>query len=529
MSLLNSGDIMRKISGLIGANQQSTDGAVKNAVPTMLGGLINKSSTPEGANSIIDMIKSGGYDGEALSNLSGLLNKGESTDNLLSKGASLLTGIFGDKSSDVTNQIASTSGISSESSSKLLGLLSPILMGVLGKEVSSNGLNASSLTSLLGDQGGFLKGLLPSWLTGILGLVSLDSITSGIKGAFGDTADAAKSVVSGTLDIGKNVVSGTTDAAKNIVTGTTDVVKDVAGGTLDMGKKVVSGTADMAKDVAGGTIDMSKKVVSGAVDMTRDVAQSGGSALKKLLPLILILIGALLIWTLWKGCNKETGVVSTTDSTTVSNLVDSAANAINNGATTNSDIKSNATDSSTNTPTAVVSNSGGKIDSVSGNFVYDVGNMTTINLPNGGGTIEVGENSFESKLYKFLSDQSMMVDTLDKTKGWMSLDRVYFETGKSVLIKESQKQVENIAAILKSFPSAKIKIGGYTDNSGSVATNMKVSSERAKMVLSQLVKLGSLKDNLMSEGYGPEHPVSSNDTPEGRAQNRRVDVRVTQK
>lgn len=49
------------------------------------------------------------------------------------------------------------------------------------------------------------------------------------------------------------------------------------------------------------------------------------------------------------------------------------------------------------------------------------------------------------------------------------------------------------------------------------------------MVLSQLVKLGSLKDNLMSEGYGPEHPVSSNDTPEGRAQNRRVDVRVTQK
>jgi outer membrane protein OmpA-like peptidoglycan-associated protein len=111
----------------------------------------------------------------------------------------------------------------------------------------------------------------------------------------------------------------------------------------------------------------------------------------------------------------------------------------------------------------------------------------------------------------------------------MSLDRVYFETGKSVLIKESQKQVENIAAILKSFPSAKIKIGGYTDNSGSVATNMKVSSQRAKMVLSQLVKLGSLKDNLMSEGYGPEHPVSSNDTPEGRAQNRRVDVRVTQK
>lgn len=210
-------------------------------------------------------------------------------------------------------------------------------------------------------------------------------------------------------------------------------------------------------------------------------------------------------------------------------MVDSAANAINNGATTNSDIKSNATDSSTNTPTAVVSNSGGKIDSVSGNFVYDVGNMTTINLPNGGGTIEVGENSFESKLYKFLSDQSMMVDTLDKTKGWMSLDRVYFETGKSVLIKESQKQVENIAAILKSFPSAKIKIGGYTDNSGSVATNMKVSSQRAKMVLSQLVKLGSLKDNLMSEGYGPEHPVSSNDTPEGRAQNRRVDVRVTQK
>lgn len=521
MSLLGSGDIVSKISGLIGTNKEGAEGAIKSAVPTVIGGLMSKATTSEGASGIFDLIKSGGYDGGNLMDLAGAFGGGASTDSWLSKGASLLSGIFGDKSTEVTNQLASSAGISSGASSKLLGMITPVIMGVLGKEVASKGLNAGSLASLLGDQGGFLQGLLPSWLTNMF---SLGSLTGGIKGALGDTADAAKSVVSGT----------------------TNIAKDVAGDTFDMGKKVVTGAADMTKGVATGAIDMGRKVASEATDMTREVAESGGSAMKKLLPLLLLLLGAFLVWWLWKGCNKSNDASAVAgDSAAVSTNMDSAINATNNAAAVadSANTATQVTDSAaTNGTTAQVTDSAanstnataaattvaGQIDSASGNYIADVGAMTTITLPNGT-AMQVGERSIESKLYKFLSDPSMTVDTADKTKGWMSLDRVYFETGKSVLTKESQKQVENLATILKAFPTAQIKIGGYTDNTGSEATNMKVSGQRAGVVLSNLAKLGATKENMKSEGYGPQHPVASNETAEGRAQNRRVDIRVTQK
>lgn len=168
----------------------------------------------------------------------------------------------------------------------------------------------------------------------------------------------------------------------------------------------------------------------------------------------------------------------------------------------------------------------GSLDSL-GNFIYHVGDMQTIDI--NGTALSVGANSTEAKLFAFLSNKEAHVDTVDKTKGWISLDRVYFENGKSVLTKESEQQLKNIALILKAYPTAMVKIGGYTDNTGSEATNVKVSGERAAVALKALTNHGVIAANLKSEGYGPMHPIASNDTPEGRAQNRRVDIRITKK
>lgn len=168
----------------------------------------------------------------------------------------------------------------------------------------------------------------------------------------------------------------------------------------------------------------------------------------------------------------------------------------------------------------------GTVDSL-GNFIYNSGEMTPINV--NGTELSVGKNSTEYKLYTFLSDNAMTVDTADKTKGWISLDRVYFEKGKSVLTKESQDQISNLALILKAYPKATVKLGGYTDNTGSEAINVKVSAERAAVAMKALVKEGIDAKRLKSEGYGPAHPIATNDTPEGKAQNRRVDLRITNK
>lgn len=171
----------------------------------------------------------------------------------------------------------------------------------------------------------------------------------------------------------------------------------------------------------------------------------------------------------------------------------------------------------------------GKLDTLSGNFIYDTGILTDLTLPNGTKISQVGANSTEAKLFNFLNDKNAMVSE-DKTKGWITLDRIYFDTGKAILKSESQQQIKNIVEILKAFPTATVKVGGYTDNTGSADANTKVSAERATTVASLISTSGISTNNIASEGYGPLHPIcEANDTPECQAQNRRVDIRVIKK
>ncbi|WP_227765924.1 OmpA family protein [Hymenobacter sp. 15J16-1T3B] len=169
----------------------------------------------------------------------------------------------------------------------------------------------------------------------------------------------------------------------------------------------------------------------------------------------------------------------------------------------------------------------GRYDEATGNYIYDTGANTDVKLPDGT-VLQVGSNSTEARLFNFLNDASQTVSD-DKTQGWMSLDRVYFDTGKATLTAASQQQLQNIAAILKAFPNAAIKLGGYTDNQGRADANLTLSADRANAARKAVMTNGIDAGRVAAEGYGQEHPLASNDTPEGRAQNRRVDVRVTKK
>ncbi|MBC7407816.1 MAG: sodium-translocating pyrophosphatase [Arcicella sp.] len=142
-----------------------------------------------------------------------------------------------------------------------------------------------------------------------------------------------------------------------------------------------------------------------------------------------------------------------------------------------------------------------------------------------GVTLNIPENGIENNLLKFIENKDAVVN---KTT-WFDFDRLTFETGKSTLKPESSEQLTNIAEILKAFPNVNIKLGGYTDNTGDANTNLKLSGERASSVKAELTKLGIADTRLDSEGYGQNNPVTSNDTEEGRAANRRISIRVTKK
>lgn len=112
-----------------------------------------------------------------------------------------------------------------------------------------------------------------------------------------------------------------------------------------------------------------------------------------------------------------------------------------------------------------------------------------------------------------------------RTTGHAAVYGIYFDTGKSVIKPESEPSLAEIAKLLKGDASLKVHVVGHTDNVGGIESNMKLSRDRANAVVQALVeKYGINAARLKAYGVGPLSPVASNDTEEGKAKNRRVEL-----
>ena len=101
-----------------------------------------------------------------------------------------------------------------------------------------------------------------------------------------------------------------------------------------------------------------------------------------------------------------------------------------------------------------------------------------------------------------------------------------FETGKSILEPESYTVIDELYAYLLRKSDENIEIGGYTDNVGKPAANLKLSEERAIAVKNYLISKGIEESRVKAKGYGMANPIADNKTEEGRAQNRRTEVKI---
>ena len=159
----------------------------------------------------------------------------------------------------------------------------------------------------------------------------------------------------------------------------------------------------------------------------------------------------------------------------------------------------------------------------SGDFVYETGNLRKVKLK-GGKTIELGETSQLYQLYNAVDKKDKSILNTNK---WYTIENLYFETGSSDLKAGYEMQLNNLAEILNAYPDLKIKLGGYTDNSGNEEGNQQLSNLRAQTAKLKLLELGIAADRVEAEGYGSQHPIcEANDTDECKAKNRRIDVRV---
>ncbi len=213
-----------------------------------------------------------------------------------------------------------------------------------------------------------------------------------------------------------------------------------------------------------------------AVNTAADTAKRGT---RWLLPLILILLAIAAIWYFMRGCNKtETTANTTTDTTGMT------------------------------APPPVNANS------------------IKVQLPDGT-ELDAFKGGIEDRLVAFLND----ANSKPGKDVWFDFDNLNFETGSAKITDESQKQVNNIAAILKAYPKVKIKIGGYTDKTGDAASNKKLSQDRAEVVVAALKKAGVNSAQLLgAEGYGSEFAkAADNASEEERKQDRRIAVSVREK
>lgn len=112
------------------------------------------------------------------------------------------------------------------------------------------------------------------------------------------------------------------------------------------------------------------------------------------------------------------------------------------------------------------------------------------------------------------------------TKGSVTLTGVTFAFDSANLTDSSRPVLDGVAGGLKQHPQLRVELQGYTDSKGSVAYNMRLSRRRAEAVRQYLIGDGVDPSQLTARGYGPEHPVASNRTADGRSQNRRVVLEV---
>jgi len=222
-------------------------------------------------------------------------------------------------------------------------------------------------------------------------------------------------------------------------------------------------------------------------------ARKAGGGAKWLLPLLLLAVIALALWYfLGKGCNNTATTSAESDTTAVA-----------------------PTDTLTTTPEPAAA---------------PAKTLTEVTLPNGV-KLQAYPGGIEDQLIQFIQSDAYKTATDSTLKEkWFNFDDLNFEFGTTKLTDSSKRQLDNIAAILKAFPDAKIKVGGYTDKKGDDAANLKLSDGRAKAVQAALKAAGVGAQVPEAEGYGETlAQVDENAADEARAADRRTSVRLLKK
>jgi outer membrane protein OmpA-like peptidoglycan-associated protein len=175
---------------------------------------------------------------------------------------------------------------------------------------------------------------------------------------------------------------------------------------------------------------------------------------------------------------------------------------------------------------AVVAVDTAKVDTAMSQPVIAVRESVKVKLPDGT-ELNAYKGGIEDQLVTFLNNPASVAGK----NVWFDFDNLNFNTGSAQITDESMSQVQNIATILKSYPSLKIKIGGYTDKTGDSLANLKLSQARANAVLTALKTDGANRKQIQgAEGYGSQFAkADAGAADEEKQKDRRISISVRAK
>ena len=419
----------------------------------------------------------------------------------------LLNTVSGLFNNELISKAASSFGESEGGIQKAIGGVIPSVLAGLLTKASTGSTGASSVLDLakqaagsgiLGNLGGLLGGGGGSTASSLMSMAGslfgdkLSNITNMISNFSGIKSSSANSLVSlaapaalGSLgkyanESGLNAggllsfLNTQKDSILNAVPSGLGLASALGLGSLgDIGNKL----SNAVSNFAGGARQ--------AADSAADAAKSGS---RWLLPLLLILLAIAAIWYFMRGCNKGDSAATMVDTTVAAPAV---------------------------------------VDTAAKVATAPARETLKVTLPDGT-VLDAYKGGIEDRLVVFLnSDWSKLSgDSLKKT--WFDFDDLNFETGSATITPESQKQVNNIAAIIKAFPKVKFKVGGYTDKTGDAAANKKLSQDRATATSNAIKAAGANAAQLLPpEGYGSQFAMAAADASDDeRKMDRRISISV---
>lgn len=415
-----------------------------------------------------------------------------------------LGGIF----PSVLGSVISNAGDKS-SASGIMDMIGGLDMNMLGNIGNIFGGGASSVNGLLNSGGGMLSSLLGDKMGGIVEMISkVSGLGSGSTGSLMKMATPFLMGLIGKQISGKGV-GGLMDLLMGQKEHVAKALPSGMGSLLGLG--FADGMMNDLKDNATKTVGNAAAFGAGAAKQAAGVASHAASAttkaagqaastgmgwLKWALPLLLL--GAAAIWFFTKGgSDKVSGAMGDAMEAT-KDAAGSAAGAVSDAATKAGDMTKDAANSVADAAGAAWN----KVDATAKAAMDKI-------------SFAAGSAGAQMKDYitgGFKGDSNFTFQNLNFASGSAELG--------------SATEVDNLAAILKAYPEVNVTINGYTDNTGDAAKNRALSEARAASVMGRLVAQGVDISRIKAMGHGDANPVASNDTAEGRAQNRRIEISI---